>query len=160
MIEVVFQITFICFLLILSYIDIKKRIIPNKLMMIAFPVLIFYQLLFHELPFANYLFAAGGAAGLFFALAMLPGKQLGGGDVKLMTLTAFYLGIQLTFLSLVLISCLGIVVSVLSILYRKSTYGNIALAPIISVSATISLLIGDQISEWLFSQLIAISIAG
>lgn len=82
-----------------AWFDHKKRIIPNKILCIAFFIRIIFFLLEEDVAGepgrASVIpFFAGGliAGGMFFLCYIVTRGRVGGGDVKLVTVLGFYVG--------------------------------------------------------------------
>lgn len=139
-----FQIFFIAVLAILFLTDLKKMLIPDRIVIPA----IIIALLAH--PDLNSILSGLAIAGFFYALILLTkGKGMGGGDVKLGGFIGLGLGFPLSLLALVLAFVTGAVYSLGLILLGKKHFGQtIAFGPFLVIGSLIALFWGDQILAW------------
>lgn len=102
-------------------------------------------------------YAVGGAVlggGVFLGLALvsplLYGKRaLGMGDVKLLTGYGAWLGVKLTFLTLLLGSLLGALIGTALMLFQgRNLREEIPFGPFLCAAAVLSLLYGDELIDW------------
>lgn len=112
-------------LLVLAAIDLEHRILPNRIVLPAIPVVLVAQIAFFPDRAAEWLLA-GIAAAVFLALPLLvrPGG-MGGGDIKLAVLLGVALGWPV--FSAMLIGCLAIVPVALWKLHRDGSVRNATL---------------------------------
>ncbi|HET7648168.1 MAG TPA: prepilin peptidase [Gaiellaceae bacterium] len=83
--------SFFCLVLVaISATDLEHRIIPNRIVLPAFAVVLPAQTVLH--PSTEWVFAALGASGFLFAAALAHPKGMGMGDVKLALLLGAMLG--------------------------------------------------------------------
>jgi len=128
-----FILSFEIFLAGLAYYDWRYRLIKNKVILPAFLFAIFYRLIFQDHPWADSIAGLLVAGGIFFMLGVL--GQAGGGDMKLMALVGFILGLSKIWSVLLIMNAFLIIVWL--------TKGNqaIPLAPIIFLAVTIQYLL-------------------
>ncbi len=157
---------FILVSLTIALIDFEFSIIPNELSygLIVSGLLAgfvpHYPILYPAtgwISFWQFGYAVGGSVlggGVFLLLAMvsplLYGKRaLGMGDVKLLTGYGAWLGVKLTFLTLLLGSLLGALIgTVLMLLQGRHLREEIPFGPFLCAAAVLSLLYGDEIIDW------------
>jgi len=147
-------------LIIISFIDIDKQIIPNILVIIGMVVGISTCSLGFTVSLADALLGLllGGGTLLIIGLAsllILKKEGMGGGDIKLMGMIGFFLGWEKTLLALVISIYLGGIVSLLLILFKKKQLGQaIPFGPFISLGTLVALVWDMPILSWYFAYLI------
>lgn len=135
-------------LIILSYVDYKKNIIPNSLIFILlgarliFLVIecILYKDLIKSILFSYFL---GFIVGLmvFLLSSLIIKNSIGMGDVKLMGIIGFYVGIKDLFSCMLLSLILCLIVGSILILFKKmNSKDYIAFAPFLALGTIITLL--------------------
>jgi len=124
--------------IVLSYIDVRTRTIPNRLNLLFLILsLAIYGLHLHELPGA--LVTASFFALIFTFTLLLRRKGMGGGDMKLIVILALLLGNPGRILSAVILAGFIAVVQigVLSLKNRRRIR-SIAFAPALFIGALLS----------------------
>lgn len=157
--------------LAIALIDFEFSIIPNELSygLIATGLLAgfvpHYPIQYPStewISFSQVGYAAGGAVlggGVFLGLALvsplLYGKRaLGMGDVKLLTGYGAWLGVKLTFLTLLLGSLLGALIgTTLMLVQGRHLREEIPFGPFLCAAAVVSLLYGDALIDWYITHL-------
>lgn len=136
----VFVLLAAAFLLVVAYIDLKQRRIPNALIYPALGVMLLFHLLVRlQSPLATLL--GGGLAFLMFALAawLRPG-DLGGGDIKLATLLGITFGFPVVLWALLVGVGSGAVVAVVMIIGGgRGRKTHIPYGPFLCLGAIIAL---------------------
>lgn len=146
MIDSLFYIFIIVLLLIISFIDVKKMIIPDSILLIGFIGSITYMLLSRNINIEN---ISGSLIGflIFLSIALLT-NAMGGGDIKLMSLLGFIFGINGILFIIVFSFVLGAVTSIFLLVFKiKKRKDNIAFAPFISIAVLIYMLYGIDIIQ-------------
>ena len=128
-------------LVLISAIDIERRIIPNRIVLPAIAIVLLAQLAFYPGQAAEWILAAIGA-GLFFLVPILfyP-SGMGLGDVKLAFLLGAALGMAV--MGALLIGLLAAAAFGISILVREGKAGRktaIPFGPFLALGAIITLL--------------------
>jgi len=140
-------------LIIISFIDLKERIIPDVLSLpfiaIGFIVSFFLRTLS---PIDSLLgILAGGGSLLIIAIAgtyLFKKEAMGGGDVKLAAMIGAFLGWQLTLLSLFLGFFLGSIIGVIVLIINKGKSDIAPFGPFIDLGAMLSIFWGQAIIHW------------
>ena len=145
MIIIVYDLLIILILLIISYIDIKKKIIPDSILIIGVLITILNFILngskFSMNNIAGFIFGFI----LFLIIALLT-DAMGGGDIKLMALLGLNFGLKGTIFIMFFSFVIGALISLVLIGFKiKKKTDNIAFAPFISLSTFIYMLYGNQL---------------
>jgi len=140
-------------LIIISFIDLKERIIPDVLSLpfifIGFILSFFLKTLS---PIDSLLgILAGGGSLLIIAIAgtyLFKKEAMGGGDIKLAAMIGAFLGWQLTLLALFLGFFLGSIIGVIVLIINKGKSDIIPFGPFIALGAMLSIFWGQAIIYW------------
>ncbi len=125
------------FCLLISYIDFRKYIIPDTLLVILLSLLLSYDILLMRSRIYMAFAAAVISFFMFFCIYRMYGG-LGFGDVKFSAVLGYALGIPLLFVAFVLSSFLGIVYAAVC---KKAKKTKIPFAPFLSLGALMTLII-------------------
>lgn len=139
-------------LIVVSFIDFKSMIIPDKLIItiIVFEILHKTILLYlgYEVYLLNSILAAILSGSLFLMIMIISKGAMGDGDTVLIASLGFILGLRLIFLNIFLSFLLGAFISILLLLLKiKNKRDPIAFAPFIIISFFIVLLFGEKMIE-------------
>lgn len=126
----------------ISVVDIRKRIIPDILVLVGFVTFFMTKLLlFGELSFWLILDTAVGFISIF-CLWLVTKGGIGLGDAKLSALLGFVLGIYYWIFALLVASVIGLLVSgVLLIVKKIERKQGIAFAPFLAIGGVVSYVI-------------------
>ena len=139
-------------LLLISYQDLRKGIIPNYLVLSLFLWVLFWQLLSPVFSLGSSLagFLAGG--GLFYLIAVLSKGGLGGGDIKLMAVLGLATGWPLVLLVFLLAFLLGALVGLVLLFAKVKTWRSaLPFAPFLTLAFFLILFWGPEIWHWYVS---------
>jgi leader peptidase (prepilin peptidase)/N-methyltransferase len=147
------------FLIPISFIDIRKRLILNRLTIPGFILGTFLLFGFHyeswKYILFRHLFLGAFVSGLILLLIGLLGKvlfrkeSLGMGDVKLLVMIGLYVGFPGVLLCLFLGILAASLFVIWGIIFRKLRFGStIPFGPFIAIGALVHLLCGDAIISW------------
>jgi len=130
----------VTFLIIISIIDLRHKIIPDFMVVFALVIGIMFSLLARASLLDTILgMLAGG--GIMLLLALIP-NAMGGGDIKLMFAIGAFLGLNRTLWALALAFIISSIISIALILFKiKGTKDYIPFGPFLSLGSIISLLI-------------------
>jgi leader peptidase (prepilin peptidase) / N-methyltransferase len=131
----------ICVLVLISREDIERRIIPNRIVLPAWGLVLAANLALHPGQWWHFLLASLGCGFLFYVLERLSNGGLGMGDVKLVAFLGAALGGDIV-LALVIGTALAAVVSI-GIIVRDGAAGRkrtIPLGPFLAAGAIAVLL--------------------
>ena len=137
---------FCAVLVVISAIDLEHKIIPNKIVVPAFVIVLAAQTLLHPSP--QWALAALGASGFLFVAALAYPAGMGMGDVKLALLLGAMLG-RVVPVGLML----GMVLALIPSVYLLATHGAKArkmgfpFGPFLALGAILALFWGDQLLE-------------
>lgn len=130
--------------LIASITDLYSRIIPLKLMVFSLILRLFiFGIFYNNNSLINYLLGGITAFAVMNLLILISKKQVGGGDLALMTVTGFYSGINI-FFSILFISIIltGVFSLFLLLAKKRSRKTEIPFAPFILLGTVILVLSG------------------
>ena len=154
---------FACALIVISFIDLEFKIIPDILsvggMVVGFLFSIlrpYYRNLDPRFGMLDALYGIVLGGGVLFAIAwtyqfITKREGMGGGDIKLLAMIGAFCGIKGVAFSLMSGSVLGTVVGV-PLLFVKGEGGKYAIpfGPFLSLGALIYVFTGDRIIDWIF----------
>lgn len=134
---------------LLTVIDLERRIVPNRIVLPALAVALVVQTI--RDPSIEWLASALGAGGFFFLFAAIHPDGLGMGDVKLAAFLGAWLGRDVA-AALFVGSLIGAVVALAAIAVRRShgrrTY--LPYVPSLAAGAVVGLFFGDDLLDaWL-----------
>lgn len=130
-------------------IDVRSRLIPNRLTIPAMGVALVWSLAVRVPRPASSLLGLAIAGGLFLLIAALSKGGMGGGDVKLAAAVGAFLGLQHSLLGLFLSFLLGALAGLLLMaLGKKRRRDHIPFAPFIAAGCVTAMLFGDQLLRW------------
>lgn len=90
--ETVLVVFVVAVLAVLSWRDVKARVIPNKIVLPAWAIVLVAQIVLHPHHWVEWLVASGAAVAAFLVPALVFPEGLGMGDVKLVGLIGAALG--------------------------------------------------------------------
>lgn len=134
-------------LIIISFIDLKLHIIPNKLNLSCLVIGFFFTLLYYNkwILFNNAIGLMMGG-GLFLFIAIISKGAMGGGDIKLMGALGFCLGWKYIIIISLSSFIIGAIVSLILLILRiKSRKDYIPFGPFIAISAIIAMVYGEKL---------------
>jgi leader peptidase (prepilin peptidase)/N-methyltransferase len=139
---------FFCAVLVaISAIDLTHRIIPNRIVLPAFVVVLVAQTLLEPSP--EWALAALGASGFLFLAVLVHPAGMGMGDVKLALVMGAMLG--KTVPVALMLGMLAALVPAVFLLARhgsKARKMGIPFGPFLALGSVIALFAGDQIVDW------------
>lgn len=145
---------FLCsVLIIISFIDLKERIIPDVLsvpLIIVGFILSFFLRNLSTIDSLLGILAGGGSLLIIavFGTYLFKKEAMGGGDVKLAAMLGAFLGWQLILLSLFLGFFLGAFIGVIVMVTTKGKSDIVPFGPFIALGALISIFWGQFIIHW------------
>ena len=158
-----FAFYFACSLLVVTYIDLDHRIIPDRVTLPGIGVALLLALVAPAemrwdavQSWAIGTLVGGGILWLVaWGYELATGREgMGGGDIKLLAMIGAFLGWQGVLLSLLLASFIGSIVGVVWMVARGADAKlAIPFGPFLSLGALVALLWGDSIVRWYISTL-------
>ena len=137
---------FCAVLVTLSVIDLRHRIVPNRIVLPAAAVVLVAHTALHPSP--EWALGALGASGFLFAAALAHPKGLGMGDVKLALLLGAMLGAPVAIaLFLGFVSSLGPAIVLFARHGRAARKMAIPLVPFLSLGALVALFVGERLLD-------------
>jgi leader peptidase (prepilin peptidase) / N-methyltransferase len=143
-IDVLVAVFFVCVLVAISAVDIRRRIVPNRIVLPAAAVVLVARTVVH--PSVVWLVAGLGAALFLLVAAVAKPGGMGMGDVKLALLLGFAVGRTVP-VALVIALVAGIVPS-LALLIRHGAQGRtmgIPFAPFLALGGVAALFVGTPV---------------
>lgn len=141
-------------LIIISGIDYKHQVISDKIVLSILIIAIIYKLITYfclKLPvdWTSSFIGLLIGGGFLLLVALVSGGGMGGGDIKLMGALGFWLGWQLTIVTMLISFILGAVLSVLLLLFKiKGRKDAIPFGPFIALAALITIFKGNELFYW------------
>lgn len=145
--------------IVLVQTDLRMMILPNKVVLVGWLGVCIIRLAFFLDTFLWYLVSSILMLGLLWGVAIVGAKllkreALGGGDVKLFALVGLAAGLELSLLTLMIASVLGLLyVLVMSAVHRERLKRYFAFGPFIALGCVICLLWGERWLSWYYSLL-------
>lgn len=151
----IFKIFFVTILVSLLITDLKKMLIPDRIIIPALVISLVFLLaeavISQNIQPLAWSILSGLSIGLFFMTLILltQGKGMGGGDVKLGVFMGLILSFPNSYLALVLSFLSGALVAVALLISGKKRFGEtLPFGPFLVIGAIISLFWGDLIIDW------------
>ncbi len=142
-------------LLIISFIDVRHRIIPNGLVVAILIIAVIkglYESLILDAPWHTWIIGFFAASVPLLILGLIFKNGIGGGDIKLMAAAGLFLGWKLILLSLFIASLYGGAISVPLMVSGKATMKSaLPFGPFLSLGILTSALAGERILLWYFT---------
>jgi len=137
-------------LLVISFIDYKHKIIPNRLNILIL-LLGIISLVFNfklNILYSSLLgFLIGG--GLFLLIAIVSRGAMGGGDIKLMAVLGLFFGIKKIMLITLLSFISGAIISIILLIFKiKGRKDYIPFGPFIVIGAIVTTFYYEAIIKW------------
>ncbi len=142
---------FVLLLVVVSIIDLRHRIIPDKALMVGVLVGAALLLWARPLPFTRSV--VGGLAGflMMLVIALAARGGMGGGDVKLAGVIGFFLGPVGCLLALFIGFVSGAVVALSLVVFRTKGFRDfIPYGPFLALGSVVALFWGNDILRWYF----------
>jgi leader peptidase (prepilin peptidase) / N-methyltransferase len=135
-------------LVVLSAIDVERRILPDKIVLPSAGIVLAAQLLLHPGQWLEWILAPLGAAAFLFAALLAYPKGMGMGDVKLCLLLGAMLG-KLVLVALMIGMVAALVPAVVLVARHGSAARKMAIpfGPFLAFGAVVALFIGDSLLD-------------
>lgn len=147
---------FISALIVITYIDIDHKIIPNQITLPGIPIFLFAALIFPEMHLTDSLLGILSGGGSLFLIAWIykaitQKAGMGGGDIKLLAMIGAMIGWKGVLFTIYAASATGTAVGVLLMLVKgKSIKFAIPFGPFLSIGAITYIFLGELIIERYF----------
>lgn len=140
---------FLATLVVIAGIDLEHQVIPDRITLPAIVVGFLTTFLGTRISWFDSLLGILVGGALLFAVIMLSGGGMGGGDMKLSAMMGAFLGYKLALLALFLAVILGgfVALGLLSMGIRKRK-DPIPFGPFLATAATVAILWGETILTW------------
>lgn len=150
---------FISSLIVITFIDIEYKIIPNVITLPGIPIaLLAASFILPEMTPLKAIIGILAGGGSLYAVALiyafLTGKEgMGGGDIKLLAMIGALTGIKGVILTVLLSSISGTIAGIGTMILQRKKDLKLAIpfGPFLSIGAIIHLFFGDQLINWYFS---------
>ncbi len=140
-------------LIVISFIDLKHKIIPDSILILLFIVGVIYNIINPELTILNSALGFFAVSVPLFILALITNGGMGGGDIKLMAVVGIFLGWKLVLISLFIASLLGSIVGISLMLFKQiKRKEHIPFGPFLAAGIFIAILYGNMIWDWYLGQ--------
>ncbi len=154
-----FDLVFVSLMILTAFIDIDHRIIPDRFILIGFALGAVSLFLQDAVSWRSAL-AGGAIGGGFLLLGDLAGRVffrkegMGFGDVKLMAMAGFYLGIRQTAVSLLAAIWVAAAAGIILLRIRNDKSDHyMPFGPFIALGSVFSVFWGNELSAWYLSKL-------
>lgn len=156
--EAIFVLILFLILIIISFIDFDHQIIPDGLVIIiaflGFMHLV-YELFMGELLWYSPLSGVFAASLILVILGSIIPNSIGGGDIKLMAASGFFVGGKLILLSLFIGAVYASIFSLFMVAFKKSSFKTaIPFGPFLSLGIATSVLTGERLINWYITMFI------
>lgn len=133
-------------LVVISFIDYKLKIIPNKITYPGIIIGLILSLFFKHIKFISSLLGILIPSVLFLMIAFIYQKGLGMGDVKLVAMIGTFIGWQYTLMSIFIGSFIAVIIIIILIALNViDPREQIPFGPFISIGSIITILYGTEI---------------
>lgn len=142
-------------LLAISVIDYEHKIIPNRLVFVAFILGVIYHIFFGGLSgLISSVIGFFAVSILLYLIAIVSKGGMGGGDIKMMAAFGFCLGWQLIVLSLIVGSLIGSILAIYLLVFKNYTgKTQVPFGPFLASGIFISIIYGNSIIGWYLGML-------
>lgn len=146
-------------LIVIFFIDLEHQIIPNRLNLFIFLTSLLFKTLlcsFYNRPFEllNSLLGLIVSGGIFLLIILLSRGGMGGGDMKLIGVLGFILGLEKIVLTILISFILGAFISIILLLLKiKDRKDPIAFGPFICLAFMVTVFWGNKILAFYFNLL-------
>ena len=150
---------FVAALLVITFIDLDHRIIPDVITLPGIPAGLLLSLILPQITWLDALIGMVAGGGILLAIAwgyqLFTGKEgMGGGDIKLLAMIGAFLGWRGVFFTILASSLIGTVVGI-ALMVRAGKGMKMALpfGPFLAIGALLYIYFGPQLITWYFQAL-------
>ena len=150
---------FIAALLVVTFIDIDHRIIPDVISLPGIVLGFAASFIMPSLNWTDSLLGLLAGGGSLYAVAwgyeLITGKEgMGGGDIKLLAMIGAFIGWQGVLLTIFMGSAIGTLVGMIAMLKEKQSMKmRIPFGPFLALGAVISIFFGNELILWYWNVL-------
>ena len=154
--EYLFSFLFTCALIVITFIDLKHRIIPDVITLPGIPLFALAAIFFMDITLKSSLIgilAGGGCLYLVaFVYQLLTKREgMGGGDIKLLAMLGGFLGWQSLWFIIMASSLIGAVAGISAMICKgKDTKYAVPFGPFLSIAAVAYIFWGNMVMKLLF----------
>ena len=135
-------------LIIVSMIDLKYQIIPDRISLPGIPLGLLASFIL-PITLSESLLGILIGGGIFYLIAILSRGGMGGGDIKLGAMIGAFLGWKLILLTIFIGVFIGSIIGIILIILKiKGRKDPIPFGPFLSLGAVISIFWGTKIIQW------------
>ena len=152
LIDLVVACVFLSALVAIAGIDLERQIIPDRITLPGIAVGFVSSFLGTRVSWLDSLLGIVLGGGILFAVIVLSGGGMGGGDMKLGAMMGAFLGYKLALLALFVAVILGgaVALALLSMGVRKRK-DPIPFGPFLAIAAALAMLWGEAVLRWYLS---------
>lgn len=156
-VDSIYYLVLVSLLIIITFIDFDKYIIPDGLIIIGSIFAIIFNTIFKVITIKDSILGAiicgGGVLVLIYIIEFIVKKEvMGGGDIKLFAMIGLFMGVKNSLLTALLSVYVGAFFGIVSIIYSKirkeEINSMIPYGPFISIATLIVMLQGNNIINW------------
>ena len=138
-------------LLIISFIDLAHKIVPDAITLPGILVGLFTSLTLTSVGIVNGILGVCLGGGLFLLIALVSQGGMGGGDIKLIAMIGAFLGWQAVLVTILFSALLGALVGVsLILLKKKGRKDPVPFGPFLAIGALIAMVWGPELLNWYY----------
>ena len=151
---------FMAALLVITFIDIDHRIIPDVISLPGIPLGVAASFFMPSLSWADSLIGVLAGGGSLYAVAWgyvrITGKEgMGGGDINLLAMIGAFIGWKGVLLTIFMGSAIGTLVGLAAMLAEKKNMKmRIPFGPFLALGAVISIFFGQELIGWYLTTLV------
>jgi leader peptidase (prepilin peptidase)/N-methyltransferase len=136
-------------LIIVSFIDLAHKIIPDAITLPGIIVGLLASLLLTSVGFSGALLGILLGGGLFFIIAVVSRGGMGGGDIKLIAMIGAFLGWQSVLVTIFLGAFSGAIAGLsLILLKKKERKDPLPFGPFLALGALLAMVWGPELLRW------------
>ncbi|MBN2851680.1 MAG: prepilin peptidase [Clostridia bacterium] len=144
--QLVFVSALVYALVVITFIDIDHKLIPDKMVIFLLIVGIMYELIIRPVPLLDAVIGFFAASVPLLLIAILSRGGMGGGDIKLMAVVGIFLGWKGVLIAMFLGAFIGALVGIIAIILKKKGRKDvIPFGPFLCTGIFVTTLYGENI---------------